>query len=140
MLHSSSEDESSSLSSTITSSAFLLLSTTIDWVNYHLEVKHTNKNVKQTRLQQIPSFFYSLQRYQSCKHIRASTVFGLSEFRFGVITFLLKLKADSEATLDTGTARISCAILASCGYLAADLLQKSKILTFTFNLFAGSAK
>lgn len=91
---SSSEDDSSS-SSISTRSSLLLLS----------------------------SFFCNLERYQSCKHIKASTVFGLSELRLGVITFLLKLNADSEATLDTGIARISCAILANCGYLAADLLQ-----------------
>jgi hypothetical protein len=42
-----------------------------------------------------------------------------------LLVFLLKLKADFEATLDTGTARISQAIRASCGYLAADLFQKS---------------
>lgn len=46
---------------------------------------------------------------------KASTVSGLNELRQGFITFFPMLKADSEATEETGMVRRSRAMLASSG-------------------------
>ena len=49
-------------------------------------------------------------RNQFCPQIKASTSFGVKEFRNGSSTRPPVLKADSEATVETGTAKTSHAI------------------------------
>jgi hypothetical protein len=61
----------------------------------------------------LPAFIFS--RYQSSRHIKASIVLGVRELRLWVTILQLELNVDSEATEDTGIARISQAIKATSG-------------------------
>ena len=53
---------------------------------------------------------------QFCPQIRASTIFGVRELRNGSSTRPPVLKADSEATVETGTAILFERELDTCGY------------------------
>jgi hypothetical protein len=55
-------------------------------------------------------------RAQACIHIKASTIFGASLIRLGIMTLPPVLKTDSEATVVTGIDMISRAIFLKVGY------------------------
>ena len=78
-------------------------------------------------------------RNQSCKHINASTFFGVNRLLKSNIILLPILKADSDVTVDAGTTKTSRAIWERLGYSTELLfhqasMRKSGILNWVTQL------
>ena len=65
---------------------------------------------------------------QSCKHINASTTLGVKELLYASKIHPPILKADSDATMDIGTAKISRAMCERIGNLAVFSFHQSEML------------
>jgi hypothetical protein len=76
-------------------------------------------------------------RNQSCRQIRASAVSGVNRLRKLEITLRPLLKADSDATVEAGTAKASLAMLASIGYTPEFDFHQSRISKLSFRAIGG---
>ena len=65
---------------------------------------------------------------QSCRQTRASTVSGVIQLRKSDSTIFPMLKADSDATVEAGAAKISAAIRLSVRYSAEFICHYARIL------------
>jgi hypothetical protein len=83
------------------------------YVAYFLEKKNKYELCKAI----IPRY---LRRIQSCEHISASKISGVSRLWFSLRTRPLVLKANSEATVLIGMAKISRAIFLKISRAKAD--------------------
>ena len=79
------------------------------------------------------------RRIQSCVHMRASAIFGLSELWKESSTQLPALKADSDATVYIGTARTSFAVKKSTLYFDLVVFHQYKISKPSSSSFSQSS-
>ena len=77
---------------------------------------------------------------QSWAQIKASKVLGLSLFRYGDKCLPPVLKADSEATVEIGTTKISLATCCKTGYLIPLVLHQARISKLAALGKTGSSK
>jgi len=79
-------------------------------------------------------------RNQSCKHINASTFFGVNRLLKSDIILLPILKADSDVTVDAGTAKTSRAIWERVGYSTELLFHQASMSKVSLQGIGGFVK